>query len=111
MDIEMNLEKDVNNKLLNRREMLIRVSHVGATPSREEIRTEASRKFNLKKGNVVIVRIGQIYGSKGSEVVIHEYADEKAMAIAQRHMLERPKKKGEEDPKAGATAAAPAEAK
>jgi ribosomal protein S24E len=108
MDIEMKLEKDTNNRLLNRREMLLSVSYKGVTPSREEIRAEASRRFNLKKENVVVVSIGQIYGSGGSDVVIHEYADEKARAIAQRHMLERkPSKKdkvAKEAPKAEASA-------
>ena len=105
--MEMKIEKDSHNKMLNRREMLLSVSYKGGTPSREEIKAEAARKFNLKKANVVIVRIGQVYGSSGSDVLIHEYADEKAKAIAQRHMLERPKKKEKaatEAPKAEAAA-------
>ena len=102
MDIEM--KKDVNNKLLNRREMLLSVSYDGSTPSRDEIKTDVARTFNLKKENMVVVSIGQIYGSRGSEVVIHEYADAKAMAIAQKHILERPKKKGGSAPKADASA-------
>jgi ribosomal protein S24E len=102
--MEIKLEKDVANKLLNRREMLLDVTYKGSTPSREEIKDEASRKFNLKHENVVIVSIDQIYGTGRSRVLIHEYSGEAAKAIAQKHVLARPNKKE----KGAAAAAAPA---
>jgi len=104
--MEMKLEKDTANKLLNRREMLLDVTYTGSTPSREAIRDEATRKFNLKHENIVIVSISQIYGVGRSQVLIHEYASEEAKSIAQRHILERPSKKGK-----AAAGAAPAAAK
>ncbi len=64
--MEMKLEKDVTNKLLNRREMVLDVTYKGSTPSREEIRDEATRKLGLKHGNIVIVSIDQIYGAGGA---------------------------------------------
>ncbi len=105
--MEMKLEKETVNKLLNRKEMLLDVTYTGSTPSREAIRDEATRKFNLKHENIVIVSISQIYGVGMSQVLIHEYANQEAMAIAQKHILERPNKKG----KAAAAGAAPAAAK
>ena len=90
--MEMKLEKDVANKLLNRREMVLDVTYTGSTPSREEIRDEATRKFNLKHENIVVVSISQIYGVGRSQVLIHEYANEEAKAIAQKHIMERPNK-------------------
>ena len=91
--MEMKLEKDTANKLLNRREMVIDVTYTGSTPSREEIRDEATRKFNLKHENIVIVSISQIYGVGRSQVLIHEYASEEAKSIAQKHIIERPNKR------------------
>jgi ribosomal protein S24E len=104
--MEMKLEKETANKLLNRKEMLLDVTYTGSTPSREAIRDEATRKFNLKHENIVIVSISQIYGVGRSQVLIHEYANQEAMAIAQKHILERPNKKGK-----AAAGAAPAAAK
>ena len=92
--MEMKLEKEVANKLLNRKEMLLDVTYKGSTPSREEIKDAAARKFNLKHENVVIVSIDQIYGTGESRVLIHEYASEEAKANAQKHVLARPNKKG-----------------
>lgn len=94
--MEMKLEKDVTNKLLNRREMVLDVTYKGSTPSREEIRDEATRKLGLKHGNIVIVSIDQIYGAGRSRVLIHEYASEAAKGIAQKHVLSRPNKKGKQ---------------
>ena len=92
--MEIKLEKEIANKLLNRREMLLDVTYKGSTPSREEIKDEASRKFNLKHENIVIVSIDQIYGTGMSKVLIHEYGSEEAKATAQKHVLSRPNKKG-----------------
>jgi ribosomal protein S24E len=92
--MEIKLEKETANKLLNRKEMVLDVTYKGSTPSREAIKDEASRKFNLKHENVVIVSINQVFGSGRSQVLIHEYATEEAKATAQKHILARPNKKG-----------------
>jgi len=92
--MEIKLEKDVANKLLNRREMVLDVTYKGSTPSREEIRDEASRKLNLKHEGLVVVSISQIFGAGRSQVLIHEYASaEAAKATAQKHVLDRSNKK------------------
>ncbi|VVB77494.1 30S ribosomal protein S24e [uncultured archaeon] len=102
--MEIKLEKDTANKLLNRREMILDVTYKGSTPSRKEISLEASRKFNLKEENVVIVSIEQVFGIGNSRVLIHEYASEAAKAAAQKHILSRPNKRGKGEEKSTAEA-------
>jgi small subunit ribosomal protein S24e len=95
------VEKDFDNKMLKRREMLVSLEFEGATPSREEIKRSLADKFNLKRENIVVVRTGQLYGTKKGSVLIHEYYDKEAMKIAQKHTIARP------NPKKGAAAEAP----
>src|SRR5271157_3213669 len=83
--MEIKLEKDVANKLLNRREMVLDVTYKGST---------ASRELNLKHEGLVVVSISQIFGAGRSQVLIHEYASaEAAKATAQKHVLDRSNKK------------------
>lgn len=109
---EAKIEKDFNNKMLKRRELTVSLEFEGATPSREEIKKALADKFNLKHENMVVVRAGQLYGTKMESALVHEYHDKDAMKIAQKHTLSRPNpKKGGAAPQQQATAtAAPASA-
>ncbi len=103
------IENDFDNKLLRRRELRVALEFDGGTPSREEIKKGLADKLNLKQDNLVIVRAGQLYGSRKGSVLVHEYYDAEAMRMAQKHVLERPKAKGKKEAKPQtATAAAPA---
>lgn len=53
MEIEILKEKD--NKLLNRKELELRIKHPNApTPKKEEIKEELSKMFNVDKEQIVI---------------------------------------------------------
>ena len=103
----MNMEKETNNKLLKRREMLISLEFSDATPSRAEIKKALADKFNLKQENMVVVRSEQLYGAKKGTVLIHEYSDAESMKIAQKHTIARPNPKKGTVATSTATAAAP----
>lgn len=105
----ISVEKDFENKLLKRREILVTFEFDSATPSREELKRGLADKFNAKQENTVIVRERQLFGGKGGSALVHVYQDKEAMKIAQVHTLNRPnKKKGAAAPQPAA--AAPAEA-
>lgn len=88
-----NVEKDSNNKLLKRREMLVSIEYEGSTPSREEIKRSLADRFNLKQENIVVMSASQLYGTKKCTVLVHEYSDKEAMGLAQKHIIARPNKK------------------
>lgn len=90
---EISVENDFNNKLLKRREISVSLDYEGATPSREDIKRSVSDKLNVKKDNMVIVRVKTLFGTNKANVLIHEYADAEAMKTAQKHMIARPNKK------------------
>ncbi len=91
----INVENDFDNKLLRRREMTVSIEFDGATPSREEIKKSLADKLNLKPENMVVVRAGQLFGTKKGSALVHEYQDKKAMEVAQKHVVSRPNKKKE----------------
>lgn len=89
MEIEM--KKDFENKLLNRRELYFVTVYSGKTPSRAEVREEISKKLNLNPETTVVVRISPLYGTMKSEIVVHSYASKEDMAIEQKYLFERMK--------------------
>ena len=105
------IEKETDNRLLKRREMLISLEFDGATPSREEMKKVLADKLNLKQENMVIVKEHQDFGSKHGTVVVHEYHDKEAMGMAQKHMLARPSAKKAAPAQSTAKAEAPKEEK
>lgn len=66
MDMEILQEKE--NKLLERKELEIRMQYSGATPSRKEIRQAVGQKLGVDPETVAIRRIGNAFGKP--EIVI-----------------------------------------
>jgi small subunit ribosomal protein S24e len=87
------IEKEFDNKLLKRKELLISLEFEGPTPSRAEMKKALADKFNLKEENMVIVRAGQEFGIRRGRVLVHEYQDKEAMKVTQKHTLARPNAK------------------
>lgn len=106
-DIEINITKDIENKLLERREIVFTASYVGKTPSKEELKESVCKKLNLNPDTTSIVKIEQRYGSMRSEVMVHSYSEKEAM---ERFSKKRGKKGGAEK-KAGAGVASETAAK
>ncbi len=97
-ELSINVEKDMTNKLLKRREIYCTVSYEGATPSRKALKNAIVHKLALDPNTVVIVKIDQAYGSKASKVVVHAYADKDSVKLARNYLIEREsgKKKAKE---------------
>ncbi|MGI0141765.1 MAG: 30S ribosomal protein S24e [Candidatus Micrarchaeales archaeon] len=102
MDIK--IEKEIENKLLGRKEIMFSVSAKGKTPEKEHLKVEICKKLNLNPDLTVIVKIDSVYGSTENRVLAHNYATKEAMSVEMKHLFERETKKG-------AAAAKAAEAK
>jgi len=91
--IDIIVKKDVENKLLARREILCDAIYSESTPSREKIKEEVVKKLNLDPKLTVVVKINQLYGITKSEVSVYSYKNEEAMKIEPKFKLERLNKK------------------
>ena len=104
--MEIELKKDFNNKLLDRREITLSVTYTGKTPSKEDLKQEACKKLSLNPELSVIIKIDALFGMSASEVTMHSYGSKEAMNSEQKYLFERLVKK--EKKGAAAQAAAPA---
>jgi len=110
--IDIIVKKDVENKLLARREILCDAVYSESTPSREKIKEEVVKKLNLDPKLTVVAKINQLYGITKSEVSVYSYKNEEAMKIEPKFRLERAnKKKAREQAQEQAKAEAPSEEK
>jgi len=87
---KMEVVKDFDNKLLNRRELIVNINDNGATPTRDSIKKELVKKFKAKEELVVVNKIDTSYGSTGVEVQASIYKDSKTLdTLTSKHMLKR----------------------
>jgi ribosomal protein S24E len=94
---EIKVANEVQNKQLGRRELVLEVTNDGSTPSRAEIIDAVADRFNMKKADIMVIRVKQDYGEKRSSVLVHEYADGSAGKLAQAHIVARHEKKQKGD--------------
>ncbi len=103
--MEISILDDSENKLFERRELRIKATYEGKTPSRDEIKEGVCKKLNLSPDTFEIIRIDQGYGMRESEIVAHSYRSKESM----ERFARKAKSKG--GAPAPAAAAKPAEAK
>ncbi|ARM75789.1 30S ribosomal protein S24e [Acidianus manzaensis] len=85
------IERDISNKVVGRRELTIKLFHIGAgTPSREEIKNAISSLLNSQKDLIVVRKISTSYGSGTSIARIHVYDKKEIMEkFEPKHLLNR----------------------
>ncbi len=93
--MDIGITKDVQNRLLKRREIQFSLIYPDRTPSEESVKEEICKKLNLDPASTVIVEIEQLYGGKRSTCIVHSYDSIEAMKIEAGHLLERHKKKAQ----------------
>ncbi len=91
MDIK--ILSNVDNKLLNRKEISFQVIYSGKTPSKEELKVILCKTLNLSPSTTVIVNVSQVFGVMNSSVLAHSYAHEKDMVVEPKHFAKRAEKK------------------
>ncbi|MGD0953630.1 MAG: 30S ribosomal protein S24e [Methanotrichaceae archaeon] len=88
MDIKIIEEK--NNPLLNRREIVFKVDHESATPSRKSIVDRIAATMNSKEGLVVIDNLKTEFGKRETIGYAKIYeTEERAKQVERPHITER----------------------
>jgi len=95
--------RDVENKVLNRRELILRIHHAGArTPTRGEVRELVSLMFSVPQNLIVVKSLKTIAGTNVTEAHVHAYRDEKTLQeVEPQHIKARNfgKREGEKSEK------------
>jgi len=88
LDIQVMEEK--NNPLLNRREIVFRIIHDDATPSRKSIVDRLAATMNSKRGMVIVDNIKTEFGKLESIGYAKIYEnEERARQVERSHIIER----------------------
>ncbi len=98
----MNVEviSNVENKLLERKEIKAEISFKGATPGRADLRQALCGKVGANPDLVVLREINTTYGKQSVSVLAHSYQKmEKLMEIEPEYIRKRFKVGVKEEPK------------
>ncbi len=88
--MEINITKDWDNPLLDRKEITFNISHTGATPSRDEIKNKLVALLNSRHELVIVDKIGTEYGTQNTTGYAKMYSDvDRANEIENKHILKR----------------------
>jgi len=80
LQYQVKVLRDVENKVLNRRELILRIHHANSrTPTRSEVREVVSSMFNTPQNLIIVKGLRTIAGTNVTEAHIHMYKDEKTL--------------------------------
>ncbi|MFH0835709.1 MAG: hypothetical protein V1834_00940 [Candidatus Micrarchaeota archaeon] len=97
----MNVLNETDNKLFNRKELVVEIDAMGGTPSRKDAVEEIAKKYG-SKDLVVIRKINQNFGNKKAVVEARIYKDADSLKKSEpSFVLERGKPKQKEGEKNG----------
>ncbi|MCJ7444355.1 MAG: 30S ribosomal protein S24e [Methanotrichaceae archaeon] len=90
MNLEIKVIEENNNPLLDRREIIFKVTYEDATPSRKSIIDNLSVIMNSKQGLIIVDNIKTEFGKRESigYAKIYESAD-RVKEIERSHIIER----------------------
>jgi small subunit ribosomal protein S24e len=88
--LEINITKDWDNTLLDRKEITFNISHTGATPSRDEIKNKLVAQLNSRHELVIVDIIRTEYGTQNTTGYAKIYSDvDRANEIENKYVLKR----------------------
>ncbi len=76
--MEINIEKEHENKLFERREITAHATYDSKTPTRESVKEALCKKKSMNPEMVEIISIDQAYGSKECTISAYEYLTKEA---------------------------------
>ena len=90
-EFEVELVRDFENRVVERKELELLLFHVGrGTPSRFEVRKKVSEMLKVPIECVYVRKISTEYGTGISRARVHVYGDPKrALEIEPRYIVER----------------------
>ncbi len=90
MDIEILKEKE--NPLLDRKEINFIISHTGPTPSRDEIKKNFVAQYNSQYELVIVDKLSSEYGTQQTVGYVKIYSNmQRISEIENKHIIERNK--------------------
>lgn len=95
MDIVVKVKKD--NPLLERQELELEVSYLGATPSNADVKKAISQHFKVDENTILIKYIYTSFGATKADVLAFIYNDPQALGNIEL-IKKKPKKKKEAAP-------------
>lgn len=88
--MDIHIIEDKNNPLLNRREVVFRIDHDSATPSRKSIVDRIAATMNSKEGLVIIDNLKTEFGKRETIGYAKIYeTEERAKQVERPHIIER----------------------
>lgn len=86
----MEIIKDIENKLLGRREIVAKLVSESSTPKRVEIKKTLAKKLKVDESLVIVNHIGSYFGDSDIRVRAKVYNSEEALKKnARPHMVKR----------------------
>jgi ribosomal protein S24E len=80
LQYQIKVLRDVKNKVLNRRELILWIHHANAkTPTRSEVRDIVSSMFSVPPNLIAVKSIRTSTGTNATEAHVHIYRDEKTL--------------------------------
>lgn len=88
--MEVKIESQKENKLLERKEMIVIVLFNGPTPKRDEIKNSICSKLGIPLDVIILRKTESRFGTKKLKITVHIYKDvEKLKKTESRHILVR----------------------
>jgi small subunit ribosomal protein S24e len=88
--LEITIIEERNNPLLNRREVVFKVTEDGATPSRKSVVERIAATMNSKVGQVVVSEMKTVFGKRETLGYAKIYeTEERAKQVENPHILKR----------------------
>lgn len=90
MKLDIHIIEEKNNPLLNRREVVFKVDHESATPSRKSIVDRIAATMNSKEGLVIVDNLKTEFGKRETIGYAKIYeTEERAKQVERPHITER----------------------
>ena len=88
--MQIEVIKEENNELLNRKQLQLKIQHEAATPARIEVRDKVAADFKIEPERVIIDNMQTAFGKKETTAYVKIYESaEAAQQIEQEHILKR----------------------
>lgn len=103
LQYQVKVLRDVENKVLNRRELILHIHHANArTPTRAEVRELVSSMFSAPQNLIVVRNLRTVAGTNVTEAHVHIYSDEETLKeVEPEHVKARNFGKKEKEEKKG----------
>jgi len=87
--MKIQILKEKENKLLNRKEIDFKVAYDGATPRIGEVRKELIAQLHSKENLTIIDSIKSGFGAKSAKGYAKVYKDEEGLKIEPKHRMKK----------------------